>query len=147
MLADAPADITLGQLAEFYGETAERIADAIDVIKVHYGEPTTIPPVPWLTTLPDAGRRPDSFDAEGNRVICIICDAPLDADGECTAECDHGDEEQARKLLDAGRRPQEAPSDEPDPPGLDTDSPQNVAFYDGHHLGSHAHAIQRTTEP
>lgn len=40
-------DISLGELAEKHGQTVERIIDAIDVIKVKRGQPTSLPPVPW----------------------------------------------------------------------------------------------------
>ncbi len=49
-LIDRHCDIepcTIGELAELYGETPERIADAMDVLKIMMGEPTQIPPVPW----------------------------------------------------------------------------------------------------
>lgn len=39
--------MTLGELAEKYGETTERIMDAIDVLKIAHGQPTQLPPVPW----------------------------------------------------------------------------------------------------
>lgn len=38
---------TLGQIAEQYGETVERVMDAVDVIKIVSGEPTVFPPVEW----------------------------------------------------------------------------------------------------
>lgn len=38
---------TIGELAVLYGETPERIMDAIDVLKIMRGEPTQFPPVPW----------------------------------------------------------------------------------------------------
>jgi hypothetical protein len=38
---------TLGDLAVKYDEPLDRIRDALDVIKIHYGEPTQIPKVPW----------------------------------------------------------------------------------------------------
>lgn len=39
--------VTLGQLAEKYGEDTWRIRDALDVLKIIQHEPTQIPPVPW----------------------------------------------------------------------------------------------------
>jgi hypothetical protein len=35
-----PGDVTLGELAERWGETPQRIGDAIDAVKVLNGEPS-----------------------------------------------------------------------------------------------------------
>jgi hypothetical protein len=46
-LRDEEGDATLGELAEKYGVTTERIQDAVDVLKIREGKPTQIPPVDW----------------------------------------------------------------------------------------------------
>lgn len=38
---------TLGQLSAEFDEPTERIMDALDVIKIVNGKPTTIPPIDW----------------------------------------------------------------------------------------------------
>jgi hypothetical protein len=46
-LSDEPDDVSLGSLADRYDVSLDRIFDAMDVIKIRRGEPTTIPPVEW----------------------------------------------------------------------------------------------------
>lgn len=38
---------SLGEVAELYGESVERIMDALDVIKIKHGQPTQLPAVDW----------------------------------------------------------------------------------------------------
>ncbi len=39
--------VTIKELARLYDQTPERIADALDVLKIRKGEPTQFPPVLW----------------------------------------------------------------------------------------------------
>jgi hypothetical protein len=46
-LSSEDGEATLGALARKYGETTERIMDALDSLKMRRGEPTSLPPVDW----------------------------------------------------------------------------------------------------
>ena len=47
LLSKEGGDPTIGQLSAKYEEPIERIMDALDVLKIRQGVPTTIPHVPW----------------------------------------------------------------------------------------------------
>lgn len=47
MISDEPGDATLGELADKYETHVDRIMDAMDVLKIRRGEPTTLPPIEW----------------------------------------------------------------------------------------------------
>jgi hypothetical protein len=47
LVSGEKGDATLGDLAKRHGVTTERIADALDVLKIRQGIPTQIPAVPW----------------------------------------------------------------------------------------------------
>lgn len=47
MLQDEPGESTLGELAARFDQPIGRIRDALDVLKIRCGEPTTIPLVRW----------------------------------------------------------------------------------------------------
>lgn len=46
-IRDEPDDVTIGQLADKYDCSPQRILDAIDVIKIRRNQSSTIPPVEW----------------------------------------------------------------------------------------------------
>lgn len=43
----AGSDTTIGELAQVFQETPERIMDALAVLKMQEGRPTTLPPIYW----------------------------------------------------------------------------------------------------
>ena len=47
LISQEPGETTLGQLAEKFGETTERIGDAIDADKMRRGVSTQLPPIDW----------------------------------------------------------------------------------------------------
>ena len=47
LISREPPSATLGDLAEKYGETIERLMDAMDADKMRRGIPTSLPPVDW----------------------------------------------------------------------------------------------------
>lgn len=52
MLSQEPENATLGEIANRYGESIDRIMDGYDALKIRQGKPTQLPPVPWGVDAP-----------------------------------------------------------------------------------------------
>jgi hypothetical protein len=99
-----PGNATLGELAKHYGETTERIMDAIDVLKIRKGLPTTFPAIDW-----GDGFGPSYPEPSKDAIDRIVNAWP-----------------EPTKLQVVDTRPQGPPSDEPDLPEIDRDFRRSV---------------------